>query len=78
MKYICDGMEYNFNPKSGLLTNNYGTSVARVELAAKSNFDEYNYFVDIESDEVMTSVHENTEIPDIGRFLVVQYVAFNS
>ena len=58
-------------------TNNYGTTVAKAELASKSNYDEYTYFVDIEAGAVIHSFHENTDVPDMGRFLVEQFVAFN-
>lgn len=32
MKTICDGHEYNFNPKTQTLTSNYGTPVAAVKV----------------------------------------------
>ena len=71
-------MEYSFNPETNLLTNNYGTIVAKVELAANSNWDEYNYFYDWETGELMHSQHENVSCNDVGRLLVESFVAFNS
>lgn len=74
--FICDGMQYRF--KDNELFNNYGTLVARVELASDTNYDEYNHFIDIVTGDVMHSNHENLEVnKPIGYQLVWHYVAFN-
>ena len=76
-KYICDGMEYNFSV-NGELHNNYGTLVAKLEIANIQ--DEYHYFIDIQTNEVMHSMHENfaDDMYTLGRILVEQYTVFNS
>ncbi len=58
-KFTYNGHDYNYDFENNTLINIEGVKVARVELAADSNFDEYNYFIHIESNEVMQSIHEN-------------------
>jgi hypothetical protein len=76
MKYICDGMEYNFNPDTRLLTNNYGVIVAYSD---KSECGEYINFYDWDTRDLLLSTHENNIKSNyqLGGELVCQYVAFN-
>jgi hypothetical protein len=69
-------MEYNFNPDTRLLTNNYGTIVAYSD---KSECGEYINFYDFDTRELLLSTHENyiKSNYQLGCELVFKYVAFN-
>ena len=78
IKFTYNGHSYSFKPDTNYLTDSVGIDVARIELAKDSNFDEYNYYIDIESNEVMNSTHENEVLFTQDHiFLAGQYEAFN-
>lgn len=71
-----NGINYRYDNETGELFAFPHLLVAHIEWAKDSNFDEYNYFVDDESEEVMSSLRENHEV-DFGKMLIGQYVEFN-
>lgn len=76
MKFTYNSHSYSF--KDNILTDSTGLDVAKLELASNSNYDEYNYYVDLVSNEVMHSEHENTVLFSEHHIVLAgQYEAFN-
>ena len=76
MKYICDGMEYNFDKHTGKLRNNYKSIVAVVGFG--DNAEEYWLAEDFGSGQIMATIHVGL-VPDdyaLGRWLVQQYSVY--
>jgi len=74
MKFNYNGHSYTF--EDNILSDSTGKQVARFEPA---NFqDEYNYYIDLESSEVMDAVHENEVLFTQNHFVLAGvYEAFN-
>jgi len=74
MRFTYNGHSYTFN--NDILTDSLGNRIARLERANAQ--DEYNYYIDIESNEVMNSSHENEVLFNQDHFVLAgQYEAFN-
>ena len=75
INFTYNGHGYSFDPNTNHLMNSEGIEVARIELA--QDYDEYNHYIDVESDEIMYSAHVN-EILFVENhiFLAGQYEEF--
>jgi len=76
---IMDGCTYWFNVNTNILMDCDFKAVAKVELSRESNFDEYDYYIDFATDNVIQSeIADNASIETIAHRLTGLYSNFNN
>jgi len=79
MNLTLDGCDYHFDINTNILMDCDFKAVAKVELSRESNFDEYDYYIDFATDNVIQSEYaDNSSIETIAHRLAGLYSNFNN